>query len=67
MVLGGAGANDYDASGSFGGRPMTAIDELVQQRLEMIAHSLEEQKIAHERSKQEDLREIEQQKRVEIA
>ena len=42
MVLGGAGSNDYDASGSFGGRPMTAIDELVQQRLEMIAHQLEE-------------------------
>ena len=67
MVLGAAaGSNDYDVSGSFGRAP-TAIEELVQQRLQAIAHQLEEQKIQHERNKQEELRQLEQNKRVQIA
>ena len=54
------GALDVSAS-------LSAVDELVQMRLQQIAEELEEQQIHHERAKQDELKELEREKRVEMA
>ena len=64
MLLGknqvAGGALDVSAS-------LSAVDEMVQLRLQQIAEELEEQQILHERAKQEELRELERQKKVQLA
>ena len=65
MILGAQGS-DYSESFAFQ-RGMTAVDEMVSLRLDQIAAELEEQKIQHERQKQEELRRLENEKRLEIA
>ena len=56
----GGGALDVSAS-------LSAVDELVQMRLQQIAEELEERQIAHERTKQDELKELERQKKVQMA
>ena len=65
MIIGAQGS-DYSESFAFQ-RGVTAVDEMVGLRLDQISAELEEKKIQHERVKQEELRKLENEKRLEVA
>ena len=50
MMMGQQQPQDYADSGNFG-RQFTAIDEMVNQRLQQIAENFEEKKVAHSNAK----------------
>ena len=60
------GQNDY-ADSSIGQRQLTVLDELTAQELERIVLEYEEQKIQHQRNKQDELRQLENEKMMAIA
>ena len=65
MIMGSAGS-DYSESFAFQ-RGVTAVDEMVNMRLEQIAAEYEEKKIQHNRSKEEELKRLDQEKRITMA
>lgn len=62
MLLNKQQAPALDVSAS-----LSAVDELVQVRLQQIAEEFEEQQILHERTKQDELKELDRQKKVQMA